>query len=129
MSDIGSRVRNVSPRLREDALMIITIEQGVLGLAAAVPPILSSRSGSCAIASTAHTVGLEACLLEDNDQTALLGVLRRGAGLDGDHGGVRDDRGGTHTRRRVDDDLGNRIGAGGDRRCDGGFGCFCFGVG
>jgi len=85
MSDIGPRIRNIAPRLREDALMVITIEQGVLGLAAAVPPVLPSGRGTGAVAPATHAVRLEACLLEHDDETALLGVGRRGAGLHWDH--------------------------------------------
>ena len=75
--------------------MVITIEQGVLGLAA-VPPVLSSRTWAgivVVVARAAHAVGLEASLLEHHDEAALLGVLRRGAGLDGYHRRVRDYRG------------------------------------
>ena len=57
MGDVRTRVCDVSASLREDALMVITIEQGVLGLAA-VPPVLSSRTWAGIVVVVARHFGL-----------------------------------------------------------------------
>lgn len=66
--DVWARVGDVAPRLREDALVIVAIEQSVLGLAAVLAPSLAARSRS---AAARNFVRFETGLLEDDEEATL----------------------------------------------------------
>ena len=80
MSDVRPRIRDISTRLGENALMVVAVEEGVLDIALAsvlAPP------------RSAHPIRLETGLLQDDIQPPLARVLGRDVGLDGEHEGVR----------------------------------------
>lgn len=100
MSDIGPRICDISAGLGEDALVVITIEEGILDV---------TLAAALALATAAHTVGLETSLLE-NDEEPALGGGSAVAGymcLHGEHERVCDHRSRVLCRR-MDTDLGWR---------------------
>lgn len=81
MSDIRPGIRDVPACFGEDALMVVAVEEGILGLA--LPAVPSLCDG-------ADLVGFETGLLEDNEKSSLGGSVRatRDVGLFGKHGRI-----------------------------------------
>lgn len=91
--NVGPGISNVPARLRQDALVIVAVEQSVLDVA--LPAILVASAA-------AHTVRLQACLLENDEEPPLagsdaslryvrlhwqhVGIGRSGHGVLGGHG-------------------------------------------
>lgn len=81
MSDIRPGIRDVPACFGEDALMVVAVEERILGLALPAVP---------ALCDGADLVGLETGLLEDNEKSSLGGSIRaaRDVGLFGKHGRI-----------------------------------------
>lgn len=85
MGDVGAGVCNVPARLCEDALVIVAVQEGVLDVA---------FSAALSFSTAGDSVRLQACLLQNDKQSALgrchatLGYV----GLYGQHGRVRGTR-------------------------------------
>ena len=68
MCDIWPGIRYISPRLRQNTLMIVAVQQRILDITLSISPSLLAR---------AYPVCLQASPLEDHEQPALIACRRR----------------------------------------------------